>query len=83
VGSLGGTSVFPPIFLSFSQPGNKVNALMVDMTYGTVRSVGELLSLSGTKDHIIDLLYMKDNIIACSLHHGERVTGACRQLLLC
>lgn len=59
-------------FLFLSQLGDKVNALMVDMTYGTVRSVGELLTLSGTKDHIIDLLYMKDNIIACSLHHGER-----------
>ena len=44
---------------------------MVDIAYGTVRSVGELLTLNGAKDQIIDLLYMKDNIVACSMHKGE------------
>lgn len=73
--------------MALSPKGNNVQAMLVDTTYGTTRTLGQLFALAGPQDAVLDLLYMKDTIVACSTSEGTSSKGEQKEegsfVLLC
>lgn len=63
----------PVLMPSPSFAGGAVQALLVDCQFGGVRPLGVLFHLDSDKTPIVDLMYMKGNLVAASAKEGELV----------